>query len=138
MLSSYFVKAQDTTNYQRINVVTSLYPKGPVTHIDSIFYNFIDPGTFFVDLCEGFHDSVSIYINNKCIKDEFLETNYSIGQAGGFVVSFSHEYKIVLTILFKNAKRFIREELKPGYKHLEIRGLRDWLFIYSNHFYLAE
>lgn len=137
-LSAFLLKAQDTTGYKRISIVTKTYPEKPITPLDSVFFNSPYPDMLFIDLREGFNDSVCIYINNECIKNEFLKTNHSIDHAASFGISVSQDCKKVMTILFKNAKKFIQEELISGFKHLEIRGFNEWHFIYSNRFYLSQ
>ena len=88
---------------------------------------------------EGFNDSVFIFRNEICIDTFFLVTNESIGAAGSSGISFQTNNEIIdLTIRFKSSGAIIKERLYLNFKHLQIRGLKQWELYYSNHFPMLE
>lgn len=109
----------------------------PKSAIDS-FYNRI-PNTIFISLDEGFDDSLYITVNDKVFLNKHLKSNESIGLAGGFGISFDNSSDVkILKLKFVNANFYIEEKVDLSYKSLQIRGLKQWLLIYTNQFPMRE
>lgn len=111
-------------------------PGRPQTRFDSVICAI--PNIIYIDFMEGFNDSVYIFRNSECVDAIFLNTNESIGLAGGTIFGFNNDDNIYITLLFKKSGLIIRDKLKLNYKLLQIRNLGRWGFYYSNHFSILE
>jgi hypothetical protein len=133
----YFSLSQKADSQDSILVTRQFENDKPATAIDSFFHKI--PNTIFVSLYEGFDDSVYVTINGIPFLNKYLKTNESIGYASGFVIHFKDSTEIKdLTIKFVNGNRYIHERVNLRYKSLQIRGIRHWLLIYTNHFPMLE
>lgn len=127
-----FSQGQDS-----INVTRKFENDRPVTRIDSTL-NAI-PNVIFLDLNEGFDDSIRVSVDGELIFSGYLKTNFSIGLARSFTISFRdpRECKI-LKVEFVNANSYILEQLNLNYKSLGIGKYYSWFLTYSNCFPMRE
>ena len=119
--------------------VTTFYDNTPPSAaIDSVLY--LVPNSIVIEFCEGFDDSVFLFINDKLIFSNYLQTNGSDGLTGPpLILPYDTSAKTLnLTIQFKKSKNIIKELLSRNFKLLEISRLESWNFYYSNHIRMRE
>ncbi len=134
VLSFLIVFKFDVFGQGLINAVRQYDNDTPITTLDSSLSAI--PKTIFLSLFEGFDDSTSIFINDTCIYNDYLKSNESIGHTGLILpVQFQDSSQIlILTIRFKKSQKLLKEQLTLTYKSVQVRGLRQWMFIYTNRF----
>lgn len=133
LLLSVICLAQESFPQRRIHVAHQYENNKPRSMADSFYHSFAN--TIFISLDEGFDDSLVITINDTTIMNSYFKTNESIGHAGSFGVSFKDSSEVILLkIRFINGGRYLEERLNLRYKSLQVRGLRNWLLIYTNQF----
>jgi hypothetical protein len=128
---------QNSYAQDSVRVLRQYENEKPTTFLDT-FYNKI-PNTIFIWLNEGFEDSLYVTVNDTIVLNQSLKSNESIGYAGGVGIHFDNPCEVkILRLKFIKANFYIEEKLNLAYKSLEIRGLRPWLLVYTNHFYMRE
>ena len=131
----FVVMLQNLSGQDSIRLTRQYENDRPVTRLDSFFYQV--PNTIFISLDEGFNDSLHVSINDTIILRQYFITNESIGYAGGLNISFKDSSEVkILKLLFIKANKYILEKVNLNYKSLQIRGLKPWLLIYGNRFYM--
>ncbi len=135
---NFYCFSQNSNCDSLLYVVTQFDSKKLESKLDSAFNSI--PNKLFVSFMEGFNDSVFVYVNYKIIFADFLKTNESIGSTNLILpIPFQSSNDIIyLTIRFRNERKYIKEKLDLQFKHLEVRKIFRWYFIYSNQFPLAE
>jgi hypothetical protein len=134
---SLHVKAQDSCQPVKSEIIKTFYKSDKVRSNDTFFYS---KNVFTVSLIGGFKDSVKIYIGNNLVFNDFLLTDGSPGHSRETLqVPFNNRTdRPQMKIFFVNKNTCLTEALNLRFPILEVRQADRWYLTYTNHFASLE
>ena len=128
--------AQDSCKGKTSRTIKTYDIRKKLTEQGTFFYSH---KLFWISLCEGFNDSIQIFVNNKLLIEGRAITNESIGIAKEVIVNFDHlSDKKIMQLILVNRNVCLTETLELNYPFLEINYNNNWQLKYINHIIKRE